>query len=139
MPELQIVPDGAVTNDELNALFAAAWSGHEPRDFTPVLARSLVYYAAREQEQLVGFVNVAWDGGSHAFLLDTTVHPTFQRRGIGTQLVQQAARTVRSHGIEWLHVDFEPGLERFYLGAGFRPTAAAVWKLSQSSPSERRR
>jgi hypothetical protein len=25
---------------------------------------------------LIGFVNVAWDGGDHAFLIDTKVHPT---------------------------------------------------------------
>ena len=44
-----------------------------------MLARSLTYVAAYDTvgggEQLVGFVNVAWDGGIHAFLLDTTVHP----------------------------------------------------------------
>ena len=113
MTHPEIVANGSVTNDELNGLFAAAWASHEPRDSKPVLARSLVYFTAREHGHLIGFVNVAWDGGCHAFLLDPTVHPTFQRRGIGTQLVQQAALAVRGQGVEWLHVDFEQTLEKF--------------------------
>ncbi|HEX9921415.1 MAG TPA: GNAT family N-acetyltransferase, partial [Anaerolineae bacterium] len=70
---------------ELNALFAAAWPGHTPTDFGPVLSRSLAYICGRSGDQLVGFINLAWDGGRHAFVLDTTVHPAFQRRGIGRQ------------------------------------------------------
>jgi len=133
MADPEIVANGSITNDELNALFAAAWADHKARDFKPVLARSLVYFTAREDGYLIGFVNVAWDGGYHAFLLDPTVHPRFQRRGIGTHLVQQVARAARAQGIEWLHVDFEQKLEKFYIGAGFRATAAGVWNLARST------
>jgi ribosomal protein S18 acetylase RimI-like enzyme len=59
----------------------------------------LAYICAYQNDYLVGFVNVAWDGGDHAFLLDTTAHPTFQRRGIGQQLVRKAARVARAE--EW--------------------------------------
>jgi ribosomal protein S18 acetylase RimI-like enzyme len=95
-----------VTNDELNALFAAAWPGHISSDFGPVLSRSLAYICAYEDEQLVGFVNLAWDGGIHAFVLDTSVHPNFQRRGIGRQLIKYAADAAKARHIEWLHVDY---------------------------------
>jgi ribosomal protein S18 acetylase RimI-like enzyme len=133
MSTLEVVANGAVTNDELNGLFNAAWIGHEPRDFGPVLNRSLVYLTAREHGELLGFVNVAWDGGHHAFLLDPTVHPRFQRRGIGTQLVRGAAQAAQARGAEWLHVDFERDLEGFYVRAGFRPTAAGVWNLARAA------
>ena len=133
MANRDIVANGSITSDELNALFAAAWADHQSRDFKPVLALSLVYLTAREDCHLIGFVNVAWDGGRHAFLLDPTVHPGCQRRGLGTHLVRQAARAARAHGIEWLHVDFEPKLEKFYLGAGFRATAAGIWNLATST------
>src|SRR4051794_16502999 len=33
-------------------------------------------------ERLVGFVNVAWDGGHHAFLLDTKTHDDWQPHGV---------------------------------------------------------
>src|SRR6266496_3310579 len=45
---------------------------------------SLGWVTARLQPHggLVGFVNVAWDGGDHAFLLDTKVAAQHQRQGI---------------------------------------------------------
>lgn len=118
-----------VRNEQLNALFAAAWEGHSGRDFAPILARSLAYVCAYQKGHLVGFVNLAWDGGIHAFLLDTTVHPAQQRQGIGRQLVALAAAEARRRGMAWVHVDYEPHLESFYCGCGFQPTAAGVMRL----------
>ena len=79
---------------------------------------------------LVGFVNVAWDGGDHAFLLDTSVRPDRRREGIGTELVRIAARHAADAGCEWLEVDFTEHLAAFYLGAcGFRPSQAGLIRL----------
>jgi GNAT superfamily N-acetyltransferase len=119
----------ALSSEEVNDLFAAAWVHHERRDFAPVLQRSLVYICAYLGSHLVGFVNVAWDGGAHAFLLDTTVHPDLRRRGIGRRLVLLAADEARERGTQWLHVDFEPHLRLFYEGCGFRPTEAGLLRL----------
>jgi GNAT superfamily N-acetyltransferase len=118
-----------VSNAELNALFAAAWEDHTPRDFAPILAHSLAYVCAYAGDDLAGFVNLAWDGGIHAFLLDTTVHPAQQRQGIGRHLVALAAEEARRRGMEWLHVDYEPHLEPFYRACGFQATAAGVIRL----------
>jgi GNAT superfamily N-acetyltransferase len=121
-----------LTDAELKPLFRAAWSHGGDASYEPVLARSLTYVAAYSGERLVGFVNVAWDGGVHAFLLDTTVHPEFQRRGIGRELVARAAQEARALGCAWLHVDFEPNLEDFYRGCGFRATKAGLIDLTQA-------
>jgi GNAT superfamily N-acetyltransferase len=120
---------GAVDDAELNALFAAAWPDHEPREFGPILARSLAWVTARDGGELVGFVNVAGDGGAHAFLLDPTVRPDHRRRGIGTALVREATAAARDAGATWLHVDYVADLEPFYRGCGFRPTAAGLIRL----------
>jgi len=79
--------------------------------------------------RLVGFVNVAWDGGTHAFLLDTCVEPARQRAGVGVELVRRAADAAREAGCTWLHVDFEPQLAPFYARCGFSPTAAGLLRL----------
>jgi GNAT superfamily N-acetyltransferase len=128
-PEIHYRVSPPITDQALNDLFAVSWPHYAWRAFEPVLSRSLVYLCAYHREQLVGFVNLAWDGGIHAFLLDTTVHPTVRRRGIGQQLVLEAARIAEGKGIQWLHVDYEPHLERFYLGCGFQPTRAALMRL----------
>ena len=120
-----------VENRQLNALFAASWEGWIERDFGPVLGRSLGHVIAVDEQRLIGFINVAWDGGCHAFLLDTTVHPEYQRQGVGTGLVEQAVQIARKAGVEWVHVDFEQTLSAFYLGScGFASTAAGLIRLT---------
>lgn len=120
-----------IENTPLNHLFSLAWENHKNSDFERQLTHSLLWVCAYNQEELVGFVNVAWDGGIHAFLLDTTVHPEYQRRGIGKALVMQAARAAREANIEWLHVDYEPHLETFYHDCGFSPTLAGLMNLRE--------
>jgi len=85
------------------------------------------------QKHLAGFVNVAWDGGDHAFLLDTKVAGSHQRHGIATAVVGHAVHHARAAGCEWLHVDFSEHLAAFYFGAcGFRPTPAGLICLATS-------
>ncbi|MDP2782525.1 GNAT family N-acetyltransferase [Devosia sp.] len=126
---IAIVTDPMPSDDELRALWLVAWGNGGPVSFQPILARGLAHVGALDQQRLVGFVNVAWDGGSHAFILDTCVDPQYRRRGIGLQLVERAIETARARGAEWLHVDFEPQLEGFYRAAGFGPTAAGLIRL----------
>jgi GNAT superfamily N-acetyltransferase len=118
-----------LTDDQLNALFAAAWQRHTDTGFGPIFDRSLTWVAAWRRDQLVGFVNVATDGGIHAFVLDTTVHPDVQRQGVGRRLVVVATDQARAAGLVWMHVDYEPHLDGFYRGCGFRPTAAGLLRL----------
>ena len=120
-----------IASEDLNALRAASWEDVQTRDWEPVLARSMGWVCATDGARLVGFVNVAWDGGAHAFLLDTSVHRDYQRRGIGTALVREAIALARDGGAEWLHVDYEEDLEPFYRGCGFRPTPAGLLYLRQ--------
>jgi GNAT superfamily N-acetyltransferase len=96
-----------------------------------VRPHSLGWVVARgEDGEVVGFVNVAWDGGDHAFLLDPKTRGERQRQGIGTCLVALAAQHAKAAGCEWLHVDFEPELGQFYLEAcGFEPTPAGLIHL----------
>ena len=91
---------------------------------------SLGWVCARDGAVLVGFVNVAWDGVVHAFVLDTMVTARARRHGVGTRLVEVAVERARAAGCEWLHVDFDEPLRAFYLDAcGFTPSPAGLMQL----------
>lgn len=124
---------GGFENAEVNTLHAEGF------DYTPgdhdwrgqLEQHSLGWVCARNQDtHLVGFVNVAWDGGTHAVLLDTVVAAGERHRGVGVELVAEATRGARAAGCDWLHVDFEEHLRPFYFdGCGFKPTHAGLINL----------
>jgi GNAT superfamily N-acetyltransferase len=126
---------GGVENAELNRLHAEAFETQVYADdewnWVELLDRhSLGWVVAREDDVLVGFVNVAWDGLVHAWLQDTMVAAEMRHLGVGTGLVKTAVPEVRAAGCGWLHVDFGEHLRSFYLDAcGFSPTGAGVMAL----------
>jgi GNAT superfamily N-acetyltransferase len=122
-----------VDDRELSALHARAFGG-DPARVQPWAMRlerhALTWVGAFDRDRIIGFVQVAWDGGSHAFLLDAVVEPDRQQHGIGAALVEAAVGESRVAGCEWLHVDFEPHLEHFYLDkCGFQATKAGLIRL----------
>ncbi|MFD6072875.1 GNAT family N-acetyltransferase [Amycolatopsis lurida] len=121
-----------VTDDEMSDLVRSHGGEPVPGWWNGIRRHSLGWVTARDVAgTLVGFVNVAWDGGAHAFLLDTKTRGTHQHRGIGTAVVRLAVLHARAAGCEWLHVDFVPELGPFYFGAcGFRPTEAGLIRLN---------
>ncbi len=123
---------GDFDNAALNALHAEGFD-HAPLEYdwkTQCEQHSLGWVCAREGKELVGFVNVAWDGGSHAFVLDTLVTARVRRLGVGAALVAVAESEARAAECEWLHVDFEDHLRTFYFDAcRFEPTNAGLIAL----------
>jgi len=122
---------GELADDEVVALTRSHGGSAASGWWDRVRPHSLGWVTARsEGGELVGFVNVAWDGADHAFLLDTKVRPDHQRRGIGTELVRIAAERAQEAGCEWLEVDFDEALAPFYLDAcGFTSTPAGLLHL----------
>lgn len=134
MPRIQYRERAKVSDQELNRLFRSAWKNHVDREFARVLESSLGYVCAYKEDRLVGFVNVAWDGGVHGFLVNTTVEPRYQHRGVGRKLVKKAIEIAESAGLEWLHVDYEPELSEFYEECGFESTSAGLLNLRGAEP-----
>jgi len=120
-----------ITDEEMLDLVRSHGGDAVPGWWSRVEGHSLGWVGARDADGvLVGFVNVAWDGGDHAFLIDTKTRGSHQHRGIGTAVVRLAVEYARAEGCEWLHVDFEPRLRDFYFTAcGFRPTDAGLIHL----------
>ncbi len=127
-----------IDNEEWDRLHAEGFEHHVfGYDWASQIEQhSLMWIGAYRRDRLVGFVNVAWDGGVHAFLLDTAVALEHRHRGIGTRLVHEAIAAVRRRrAIEWLHVDSDEELmSRFYGPAGFSPTPAGIVYVGDPPP-----
>jgi N-acetylglutamate synthase-like GNAT family acetyltransferase len=123
---------GDIDNGAIEGLHAEGF-GRAPGDYdwrSQLEGHSLGWATARDDGRLIGFVNVAWDGATHAFILDTLVAADARRSGVGTRLVELAVVESRAAGCEWLHVDFEDHLRDFYFTAcGFEPTNAGLIPL----------
>lgn len=126
---------GPFKNGEVNSLHAEAFKTRLFSDSewdweTLVERHSLGWVVAREGDVLVGFVNVVWDGLTHAWIQDVMVASPASRHGTGAQLVAVTRDGARAAGCEFLHVDFEPHLYDFYIRAcGFQPVPAGLMRL----------
>lgn len=132
--EPQVITEwrGPFENSEVNLLHAECFEHRLFEDdwWTQVNRFSLGWVCLRRSTKLIGFVNVAWDGGVHAFVLDTMITTALRRRGLATDLIKEAIKRAREAGCEWLHVDFDRHLRSFYLDAcGFSPTNAGLIPL----------
>jgi len=131
--DLDIEWRAPIDNAALNALHAEGFGTRLfETDWAAQLDRhSLGWVTAHDDGRLVGFVNVAWDGGVHAFILDTLAAAGMRRRGIGRRLIERAVEGARAAGCEWLHVDWdEDHLTAFYVeSCGFTPTPAGLIAL----------
>src|SRR5579862_3755303 len=119
---------GGLTDLEMVDLVESYGGKAEPGWWDSIRSHSFGWVTARDRRGLlVGFVNVVSDGSDHAFMIDTKTRRDYQRRGVPRRVVGLAAERARDGGHEWLHVDFEPQLRRFYFEAcGFEPTDAGL-------------
>ena len=132
MTDLEFEWRGNFENVEVNRLHAECFDHRLLSDdwWGQVNRFSLGWVCMRSAGTLAGFINVAWDGGVHAFLLDTMVTTTLRKKGHATRLVEEAIKGARNSQCEWLHVDFEPHLCGFYFDAcGFRRVDAGLVAL----------
>lgn len=102
------------------------------------LEHSTFLVAAREGEKIVGMGRVLFDFGYTAYIGDILVHPEYQRRGIGTQIVKRLMKMTLDAAHEGDRIMFilgaAKGKEGFYEKLGFmkRPNEVSGCGMSVS-------
>ena len=78
--------------DVLHLYQVVGWTNYtnQPQMLEQSLAHSLAIYVARDGEEIVGLVRLVGDGFSSVFVQDLIVLPSYQRQGIGSDLMKEA-------------------------------------------------
>ena len=78
--------------DVLHLYQAVGWTNYtnQPQMLEQALSHSLSTYLARDGEEIVGLVRLVGDGFSSVFVQDLIVWPSYQRQGIGSDLMKEA-------------------------------------------------
>ena len=78
--------------DVLHLYQAVGWTNYtnQPQMLEQAMSHSLATYLARDGEEIVGLVRLVGDGFSSVFVQDLIVLPSYQRQGIGSNLMKEA-------------------------------------------------
>ena len=108
-------------NDVLHLYQAVGWTNYtnQPQMLEQALPHSLATYLARDGEKIVGLVRLVGDGFSSVFVQDLIVLPSYQRQGIGSNLMKEALADYKDvYQIQLVTEETEKTLG-FYRSLGF--------------------
>ena len=90
---IKFTKESSVSIDDVLHLYqAVGWTNYtnQPQMLEQALSHSLATYLARDGEEIVGLVRLVGDGFSSVFVQDLIVLPSYQRQGIGSNLMKEA-------------------------------------------------
>ena len=90
---INITKETSVSIDDVLHLYqAVGWTNytHQPQMLEKALSHSLAIYLALDGDAVVGLVRLVGDGFSSIFVQDLLVLPSYQRQGIGSNLMKEA-------------------------------------------------
>ena len=108
-------------DDVLHLYQAVGWTNYtnQPQMLEQALSHSLATYLARDGEEIVGLVRLVGDGFSSVFVQDLIVLPSYQRQGIGSNLMKEALADYKGAYQVQLATEQTEKTLRFYRSLGF--------------------
>ena len=119
---IKITKERSVSIDDVLHLYqAVGWTNYtnQPQMLAQALSHSLATYLARDGEKIIGLVHLVGDGFSSVFVQDLIVLPSYQRQGIGSNLMKEALADYKdAYQIQLATEQIEKNLV-FYRSLGF--------------------
>ncbi len=97
---------------------SVGWNRME-NEYNDPLLTSYYHIAVYEKEALIGYIDCVSNGVTDAYIQDLMVHPDYQGRGIGTDLMKKMIDYLKKKHIYMISVVFEYSLKSFYEKFGF--------------------
>lgn len=97
---------------------SVGWNRMESEYSNPLMT-SYYHIAVYEDGKLVGYIDSVSNGVTDAYIQDLMVHPDYQGKGLGTELMNQMIAYLKENRIYIISVVFEESLKPFYDRFGF--------------------
>ena len=99
---------------------SVGWNRMEKKMADPRL-KSYYHIAVYEEEnqKLIGFVDSVSNGVTDAYIQDLMVHPVFQGKGLGSELMNKMIEYLKKAGVYMISVLYDESLKDFYVRFGF--------------------
>lgn len=97
---------------------AVGWNRMESVYKNPCIT-SYFHIAVYSDEQLIGYIDSVSNNVTDAYIQDLMVHPGYQGKGIGTELMSRMIAALKERHIYMISVVYEEKLNAFYSRFGF--------------------
>jgi len=97
---------------------SVGWNRMESEYSNPLMT-SYYHIAVYEDDKMVGYIDSVSNGVTDAYIQDLMVHPDYQGKGLGTELMNQMITYLKENRIYIISVVFEESLKPFYARFGF--------------------
>lgn len=105
-------------NDLADLREAVGWNRME-REYGDARFNSYYHIAVYDADRLVGYVDCVSNGVTDAYIQDLMVHPDYQGRGLGTDLMNRMIGYLKEKRVYIISVVFDEELKGFYERFGF--------------------
>lgn len=118
-----------ISNNEVPILRELVGWDRREKDYPTLFKRCNFWAGVRnESNKLIAFGYVCGMGLEHGYMEDIIVHPEYQGRGIGIELVKELLRESERFGLGIVTVSYEENKTNFYKKCGFTTGAGGVWQ-----------
>ena len=126
---MEFVTNERVTAAEIAGLRESVGWNPMTYEYKKALENATLYISCYDNNLLVGFINVVSNLSTDAYIQDVMVLPSYQKQGIGMQLVDLTISKLKTMGIQNVSVIFEKSLSCFYSNFGFEIQESGRLKL----------
>jgi len=127
MPGVEVIDEIPEVDEYRSLRVAAGLSPKTARAAERGMPASLYAVCVRVDRELIGMGRIIGDGGCYYEVVDIAVRPDYQRRGLGSKIMESLMGYLRDNAPESAYVSLmaDEGAPALYENFGFRETAPA--------------
>jgi len=114
-------PDQSVLQDILNIYIQEGWwdGGYDLKNVLEIIKGSHIFYAALDNNAVIGMGRAISDGVSDAYIQDVAVKKEYRKQNIGSSIIKEIVKKLKQEKILWIGLISEKNSHEFYKKLNF--------------------